>query len=236
MSGWIKLRRTLKDWEWYNDHNATRLLIHLLLSVNYEDKKWRGIIVKAGSLIYSWETLSKSCLLSVKQCRVAMKKLESSGEVTRKVASKYQVVSLVKWDKMQVKDVTEGRQRAGKGQDEGRMRATTKEDKEIKEEKEDDGKANPTSFYDISICKDYYLKNDKVLKAVSDNPKNNITFDEITNRIEKFNKHLLEISETTKQYKDYCKHFLNWNLKQKENGETTEQAIERARKGLIKNG
>ena len=58
MSGWIKLHRSLKDWEWYEDHNATRLLVHLLVSVNYENKQWRGQEVKAGTFITSWENLS----------------------------------------------------------------------------------------------------------------------------------------------------------------------------------
>ena len=39
MIGWIKLHRTLKDWEWYDDINATRLLVHLLISVNYQLKQ-----------------------------------------------------------------------------------------------------------------------------------------------------------------------------------------------------
>ena len=76
MSGWIKLHRSLKDWEWYSDHNTTRLLIHLLISVNYEDKQWKNEIVKAGTMITSWENLSYETGLSLKQVRTAMSKLE----------------------------------------------------------------------------------------------------------------------------------------------------------------
>jgi len=135
-SGWIKLHRSLSDWEWYDDHNASRLLIHLLISVNYEDKIWKGQDVKAGSMILSWNTLSKSVGLSVKQCRVAMKKLESSGEVARYRADKWQAVTLCKWDKLQGGDDERAGNRADKGQFEGRKRATTKEYKEYKEVKE----------------------------------------------------------------------------------------------------
>jgi len=59
MSGWIKLHKTLKDWEWYDDHNATRLLVHLLVSVNYKDKEWKGQTIKAGTYVTSWENLAK---------------------------------------------------------------------------------------------------------------------------------------------------------------------------------
>jgi hypothetical protein len=125
MSGWIKLHRSLKDWEWYDDHNATRLLLHLLVSVNYEDKQWKGQTVKAGSMITSWESLSKEVGLSVKQIRLAMSKLESSKEVVRFTTNKWQAVTLVKWDKLQGCDSEQGSQRDS-------QRATTKEYKEIK--------------------------------------------------------------------------------------------------------
>ena len=94
MSGWIKLHRSLIDWEWWDDINATRLLIYLLCAVNYEDKKWKGEVIKAGSMVLSWETLSGRVGLSTRQCRTAMDKLISSGEVTRKVTNKYQLITL----------------------------------------------------------------------------------------------------------------------------------------------
>jgi len=142
MSGWIKLHRSLIDWEWYDDKNATRLLIHLLISVNHEPKRWKGVTIPAGSMALSWESLSENCKLSVKQCRVAMSKLEESGEVARTRTNKYQVVSLVKWEKLQSNEVTEGRQkdrqRADKGQTKGRQRATTKEVKNSKKYKKEE--------------------------------------------------------------------------------------------------
>lgn len=138
--GYIKLHRSLKEWEWYDDANCVLLLVHLLISVNYKDKKWKGIVVKAGSMVLSWATLSHGAKLTIKQCRTAMKKLEDSGEITRQVTNKYQLVTLVKWDKLQVVEDVKGRQedgqKAGKGQTKGRQRATTKEGKESKEGKE----------------------------------------------------------------------------------------------------
>ena len=125
MSGWIKLHKSLKEWEWYDDHNATRLLVHLLLSVNYEDKQWKGQTIKAGTYVTSWENLSNEIGLTVKQTRVAMDKLERSKEVARYTTNKWQAISLIKWDKLQVECSKEGKQI-------GRQRATTKEDKEIK--------------------------------------------------------------------------------------------------------
>ena len=133
--GWIKLHRVLKDWEWYSDIKATRLLTHLLISVNYEDKKWMGQTIKAGSLAYSWENLALSIGLTIQQTRTAMSKLESSGEVTRKTTNKYQVVTLCKWEKMQGdnKQVTD--KPTSKQQTDNKPITTTKEVKEYKEDK-----------------------------------------------------------------------------------------------------
>lgn len=129
MSSWIKLHRSLRDWQWYDDHNATRLLLHLLISVNYKDKEWKGQTIKAGSYVTSWENLAKEIGLSVKQTRVAMSKLENAKEVTRKATNKWQAISLVKWDKLQYDDTKEGQTN---GQTKDKQRATTKESKEIK--------------------------------------------------------------------------------------------------------
>lgn len=125
MSSWIKLHRSLKDWEWFDDHNATRLLLYLLISVNYKDKEWKGQTIKAGSYVTSWENLAKEIGLSVKQTRVAMDKLERSKEVARYTTNKWQAISLIKWDKLQCEEPNEDKQT-------GRQRATTKESKEIK--------------------------------------------------------------------------------------------------------
>lgn len=145
--GWIKLKRSLLDWEWYDDHNATRLLIHLLVSVNYQPKKWKGIMIQPGSMVLSWETLSGSSGLSVRQCRTAMKKLEESGEITRSVTNKFQLITLVKWEEIQMNeqeaDNQEGSQMTDKCQANDKQMTTTKERKEIKKEK---NKERKTSF------------------------------------------------------------------------------------------
>jgi len=134
--GWIKLHRSLKNWEWYDDIPATRLLIHLLITVNHEPKKWKGILVEPGTRITSFQKLAEETGLTVKQVRLAMSKLEKSGEVARERAREGQAVTLVKWEKLQDKSRKRASKRAEGGQAEGKERATTKEHKEIKNDKE----------------------------------------------------------------------------------------------------
>jgi hypothetical protein len=171
MSGWIKLHRALKDWEYYEDHNATRLLIHLLVSVNYEDKKWKDTTIKAGTLVTSWQNLAHETGLTLKQIRLAMTKLERAGETVRNVAGKgagkWQAVTLVKWDKLQGSDDEVGQI---KGQEKGRTRegkrTPTKEVKN-KEIKKEEINTNPTNVelvlhtkFDFSGFNDFSLASD----------------------------------------------------------------------------
>ena len=51
MEGWIKLHRKILDWEWYDDINTKVLFLHLLLTANHEEQKWRGKIIERGQLI-----------------------------------------------------------------------------------------------------------------------------------------------------------------------------------------
>lgn len=170
MSGWIKLHRSLKDWEWYGDHNATRMLIHLLVSVNYEDKKWRGEQVKAGSIVLSYESLSREVGLSVQQCRTALSKLECSNQITRKVTSKYQVVSLCKWDKLQCDIESSTSKQQATEQPSNNQSTTTKEYKEIKEDnkspKVDFDFDKFLTFINTTLGKNHTVINQAVRKSI----------------------------------------------------------------------
>jgi len=150
--GWIKLHRSLLDWEWYDDINATRLLIHLLISVNYEDKQWKGEIIKSGSMVFSWEKLSVKTGLSIQQLRSSMTKLENSREVTRYTTNKYQVVTLLKWDKLQDYTTQATDKPTSKQQTNNRQITTTKE---IKNKR---SKEIYRSFFHLSISVSEYEK------------------------------------------------------------------------------
>lgn len=176
-NGWVLLHRSLLEWEWYDDHNATRLLVHLILKVNWQEKKWKGIVIKGGQCVTSWNTLSEETGLTIKQVRVAMQKLENSGEVARKVASKWQLVSLVKWEKMQKEALEVAGNRASKGQAEGRQRATIKEREEREEGKEvyrEFGKLSMTKDEFHKLVEDGYTPSqvDTIIDQIENYPKN----------------------------------------------------------------
>jgi len=93
-TGWIKLHRSIINWEWFTDQNTFRLFMYLLLSVNYEQKKWRGKIINPGEIVTSYAKLSEATGLSVRSIRTALSKLISTGELTSKTTNKYTVITV----------------------------------------------------------------------------------------------------------------------------------------------
>ena len=100
--GFIILHRKMLDWEWYDDKNTKILFIHLLLTVNWKNNKWRGKTIKRGEIITSREKLAKETLLSIQQIRSALNKLKSTNEITIESSSKGTVIQIVNYEKYQV--------------------------------------------------------------------------------------------------------------------------------------
>lgn len=94
MEGWIKLHRQILDWEWYDDINVKVLFLHLLLTANYEDKKWQGIIIKRGQKVTSLGHLAKETQLTIQQVRTALDKLQKTENITIKTTNKYTIVTV----------------------------------------------------------------------------------------------------------------------------------------------
>lgn len=148
MIGYVKLYRSIEQWEWYTDLPTFKLFTHCLIKANHKPGKWRGMTVETGSFITSYAKLAKETGLSVKQVRTALNHLKSTNEVAHETASEYSRITIVKWRDYQsteeqsgTEDGTEdGRQGAGEGQAKGRQRATNNNDKNDKNDKNDENK------------------------------------------------------------------------------------------------
>lgn len=101
MDGWVKLHRAILSWEWYDDIPTTRLFLHLLLTVNHEDKLWRGYEVLKGERITSLSKLAKESHLSIQQVRTSIKRLKSTQELTQKQHSGFSHLKLNNWSRYQ---------------------------------------------------------------------------------------------------------------------------------------
>jgi hypothetical protein len=100
-SGWIKLHRCILDWRWYSDPNTFGLFVHLLLTVNLEDKYWRDTIIHCGEIVTSLNCLAEQCGLSKDQIRRLVHELEKTGEIARKTTNSYTIIKINNFDKYQ---------------------------------------------------------------------------------------------------------------------------------------
>lgn len=149
--GFIKLYRKIIDWEWYTDVNTKVLFIHLLLMANHTDQRWRGQVIKRGSLVTSYGSLSVQTGLTVKQVRNSLKKLEKTGDVASKSTNRNTLIMVLNYDLYQSIGQTKDTQKADDehtiGQTEGNQRATNKNvknDKNIKNKERVERKLPPT--------------------------------------------------------------------------------------------
>ena len=123
-SGWVSLHRKLLDWEWYGDANTFRLFVHCLLKANHTDKNWRGVVVKRGEFITSFDKLASELGLSKQNVRTSVKRLKSTHELTYKSTSQYTVMQVIKYNEYQEGN-TRANKRATRNQHAANMQLTT---------------------------------------------------------------------------------------------------------------
>lgn len=102
--GYIKIHRSLLDWEWYADDRCVRLLLHLNLKANYADRRWKGQDLKPGQFITSSVSLSEQLKWSRSAVNRTLDKLRDCGEIATEADSRWTLVTLVKWGQLQGDD------------------------------------------------------------------------------------------------------------------------------------
>ncbi len=118
--GFIKLPRAIQNWDWYDEPNTAHLYITLMLMANHEDKKWRGEVIKRGTLVSSLSSLSAKTGLSVMQVRTCLKNLQKSGDITSKTTNKNTLIIVTNYNLWQ---------------DDNKQITTNKNDKNVKNDK-----------------------------------------------------------------------------------------------------
>lgn len=101
MVGFVLLHRDIMNWEYYQSPGVSRLYFHLILKVNFIEKKWQGIIIKRGQLVTSINSLSAELKLSNQQIRTALEKLVEGNYIKKSITNKYTLITLVNYDKYQ---------------------------------------------------------------------------------------------------------------------------------------
>lgn len=199
MSGWIKLHRSLLDWEWYSDNNVFRVFTHILLKANFEDRNWQGQVIKRGAFITSFQNLSKETKLSVQEVRTALTKLKSTQEITSQATNGYTLITIIKYSDYQDDDsdsntpnnMQDNNPTTNEQQTNNKRTTTTKELKNIRIKEEDNN---------ISSLRSDIFTNSPVSEDELEKPKKEYAFDGKV------------IHLITKNYDDWKAAFPNLNL------------------------
>ena len=211
MSGWIKIYKQFKDWEWYSKSEMVHLFIHCLLKANFKDGSFQGIEVEKGSFITSLKHLSDETNISIQTIRTCLKKLQLTKEIEVKSTSKLTKITICKYESYQVEEVQANKQVTNKQQTTNKQLTTIEEEKEYKEEKEESTHA---------LC--LWIKND--LKNVS-KLKQQLTNKEAERLLNKFDRFAVkETLEAMDNHKELIKKNIsvnstiqNWIRRRQEN-------------------
>lgn len=143
MQGWFKVYRQIEDWEWYKSPNTRHLFEHLIGRANVEPKRFKGTLIHRGELITSVGHLSDQTGLSMNQVRLALRNLESTGEIICQRTNRWTKVKVTNFNKYQnVKcdsstDFNRAKniQNTNTSQTDDSLSTLSKEDKEVKNSK-----------------------------------------------------------------------------------------------------
>ena len=145
MSGWIKLHRQITQWEWYQDVNTCRLFIHLLLTANHEDKKWRGSVIKRGQRIFGRIKLAEETGLSVQELRTSLDRLKSTSELTIETTNRFSIVTINRYNDFQSTELSNQQDNHPANQQITNKQPQLKNDKNEKKERNDSTVVAPSA-------------------------------------------------------------------------------------------
>jgi len=103
-ASWIKLYRSLKDWQWAASTKHMALFMHILLRANYKETKWRDATIKPGQLLTGRIQLATWSGLSEREVRTVLKDLKNSGEIDQQTTRHYSIITVTKWIEYQMDD------------------------------------------------------------------------------------------------------------------------------------
>lgn len=80
--GFVKIYRSMLQWEWHDDPITMATWVYCLMRANYATSKWHGEILKPGQFLTSLQHMAKNIGITVNQLRTAIKHLKSTRNIT----------------------------------------------------------------------------------------------------------------------------------------------------------
>jgi DNA-binding transcriptional MerR regulator len=106
LNGFVKLHRKMIEWGWYSDCVVKDVFLHILMVATFKPAQYRGYDLVPGQAIIGLSRLSKELGFSIQQVRTALKKLESTGEISLFSTNKFTIATVENWEFYQCEDET----------------------------------------------------------------------------------------------------------------------------------
>ena len=100
-STFIKLDRNLIRWRWFQKPKTLLVWIWLIMKANVEPHDFEKETIQRGEVATSRKTISKETGLTEDEVRTALNHLKTTGEITSRARSKYQVITILEYNKYQ---------------------------------------------------------------------------------------------------------------------------------------
>lgn len=92
--GFIKIHRSLLDWEWIDDASMLSVFMHCLLLANWKPGRYHGQTIERGSFVTSYEHLAQRTGLARSTVYRCMHRLSETGEIELIVKQSYTLVKV----------------------------------------------------------------------------------------------------------------------------------------------
>ena len=131
LNGFVKLHRKMVEWGWYSDCVVKDVFIHLLIVARYTPGKYMGYDLKAGQAVIGRKKLAAELGFSEQQIRTALRKLESTGEITTFSTNRFTIVTVENWEFYQCSGESNNQQITNEQPTDNQQITTSKERKNI---------------------------------------------------------------------------------------------------------
>ena len=169
--GFIKIYRSMLQWEWHDDPNTVATWLYCLMRANYATAKWHGEILRPGQFLTSYDHMSKDIGITVNQLRTAIKHLKCTHNITSQSTKRGTLITVENYDVYQSASEKVTNQITnnvtGKSQTDHKQTTTDKEEKESKEEKEREinRESDESAFYLKSNHEQFKAIKDALMKG-----------------------------------------------------------------------
>lgn len=135
MSGFVKIHRKIRQWEWYSDTPVRSVFLHLLLCANYERGTWKGITIEPGQVPTGRKQIARELGLTEQQVRRSLNTLANSQQITIQTTNRFSIVTIAQWETYQSVNEKQPARAPTNNQPERRQTTTLKEGKKKEDKK-----------------------------------------------------------------------------------------------------